>query len=573
MISVEELVSQRFPGLPQRYGMQRVLLTALRHLLHETEYQQFSARYPALRGFDFVEQILEEFRFATVLSDRERERIPSWGPVVIIANHPIGTLDGLALLKLVGQVRRDVKAVANDVLMALEPLRDLLLPVDNMGGHTPRQNVLAIERHLEAGGAVLIFPAGEVSRIGPRGIRDGAWRPGFLRMAARAKAPVLPIFVDARNSAAFYGLSLLAKPLGTLWLVREMFKHSGAAVRIRIGEQIEHATYSALPVDSRTLVNLFRRQIYRLGRGGSERCFTPLAEALAHPENRQALRAEVRRCERLGQVTGGLSVHLYRRGADSALMREIGRLRELSFRAVGEGSGRRRDIDRFDCDYDHLIVWDDDELEVAGAYRLRRAGGELLHREGLYSQTLFHWLPEAAELFAEGLELGRSFVQPRYQRRRSLDLLWQGIGAYLRRHPDVRYLFGPVSISNRLPAEARNLLVSFYSHYFPPRWQWAVPRLPYSWDVARYRALWEPLSCEAGTALLRQHLAALGVSIPTLLKQYAELCEPGGVEFVGFNVDPEFADCIDGLIVVDVTRIHANKQRRWFGRGEAATAA
>lgn len=563
MISVEQVVATRFPDFPVRNpALYKTSVAVLRHLFRESEFQRFADRYPHLRGFDFVEQVLDHFDFGVTVSDRDRERIPAWGRVVIIANHPIGSLDGLALLKLVGEVRRDVKAVANDVLAVIEPLRSLLLPVDNMGSRTARDNLRAIEQHLQNDGAVIIFPAGEVSRMGATGIRDGRWRHGFLRFAAKTRAPILPVFVDARNSVLFYSLSVLARPLSTLWLVREMFKHNSQSVRVRIGQPVEFETYDGLPLDSRAKVQRFRRHVYKIGKNRGEGCFDTVAEAIAHPEDRQQLRAGIRGCTPLGTTRDGMAIYLYRFDGDSAVMREIGRLREVSFRAVGEGSGRRRDIDAFDRDYDHIVLWDDEALELVGAYRLRRThdGGE-----GLYSRSLFDYQESAGAYLRDGVELGRSFVQPRYWGRRSLDLLWYGIGAYLQRFPELRYLFGPVSISNRYPSAAKELLVSFYRHYFPAATHWARARLPFLSAEAEAGGRWRDLDYNAGLAELKAELRALEVSLPTLYKQYSELCEAGGVQFVDFNIDPDFSDCVDGLVLVDLHHLKETKRRRYLG--------
>lgn len=565
MISVEHVVAERFPEFPQRNPtLHKTVVALLRQLFRESEFQRFAERYPHLVGFDFVEQVLDHFGFGVTVSERERERIPAWGRVVIIANHPIGSLDGLALLSLVGSMRRDVKAVANDVLAVVEPLRSLLLPVDNMGARTARENIRAIEQHLHNDGAVIIFPAGEVSRMGATGIRDGRWRNGFLRFAEKSQAPILPVFVDARNSMLFYSLSMLAKPLSTLWLVREMFKHNNQSVRVRIGQAIDHDTYHALPLDARAKVKRFRRHLYKIGKNRGEGCFIPATQAIAHPEQRAALRSEIRACPLLGTTKEGMAIHLYRFSADSAVMREIGRLREVSFRAVGEGSGLRRDVDRFDRDYDHIVLWDDEALELVGAYRLRRTGVGENTIASCYSSNLFAYNDAAKPYLAAGVELGRSFVQPRYWGRRSLDLLWYGIGAYLKNFPEVRYLFGPVSISNRLPVGARDLLVSFYRHFFPAETPWAQARLPHRLQHPELAQRWVGKSYADAFVELKAELAAQEVGVPTLYKQYSELCEADGVQFVDFNIDPDFADCVDGLVLVDLAQMKEKKRRRYL---------
>ncbi len=572
MISIEHAVSQRFPDFPQRNpAIYKTVVALLRILFRESEFRRFSERYPHLTGFDFVEQALDHFDFGISVSDRERERIPAWGRVVIVANHPIGSLDGLALLKLVGEVRRDVKVVANEVLGAVEPLHNLLLRVDNMGSRTTRENVRAIDQHLQNDGALIIFPAGEVSRMGARGVRDGSWRNGFLRFAGRAKAPIVPMFVDARNSVFFYSLSVLAKPLSTLWLVREMFKHHNKNLRIRIGNAIEYEVYSALPLDSRGKSKVFRRHIYKIGRNRGEGCFATATESIAHPEDRQQLRAQIRSCELLGTTNAGadragMAIYLYRFAGDCAVMREIGRLREVSFRAVGEGCGRRRDMDVYDGDYDHIVLWDDEALELVGAYRLRRTADlTSATLPKLYSTTLFDFQHTAQPYLANGVELGRSFVQPRYWGRRNLDLLWYGIGAYLKKFPEVRYLFGPVSISNSYPGAAKDLMVSFYRHYFPAPTAWVSARLPYQLRADDRVSRWHGIDYAEGFALLKSELAALDAAAPMLYKQYSELCEVGGVQFVDFNIDPDFSDCVDGFVQVDLAFLKDSKRRRYLG--------
>lgn len=565
MISVENVLAQNLPALECRPYMRKRILPFLRQLLHEHEFKNFEQNYPHLLGFDFLEQVLEYFDFSYTLRSRERERIPMHGRVVIVANHPIGSLDGLALLKLVGEIRRDVKVVANDLLMAIKPLNSLLLPVDNMNNRTSRQNIKAIEAHLENDAALLIFPAGEVSRISPMGVRDTRWRNSFLRFAAKTQAPIIPIFVDARNSWFFYSLSLVAKPLSTLWLVREMFKQASSAIPIRIGKAISFACYDNLPLDLNGKAKLFRKHIYKLAKNRGEQAFEGGFEDIAHPEPRQLLRDEIRGCELLGSTADGMSIYLYNFNGDSAVMREIARLREVSFRAVGEGSGKRRDLDRYDSYYDHIVLWDDKQLALVGAYRLVKTKSLMETRgvESLYTHTLFDYQPAAKPYLEQAAELGRSFVQPNYWGTRSLGYLWYGIGAYLQRFPEIRYLLGPVTISNTYPESAKQALVNFYSGYFPADSNWASARSPYLSTTEINNK--QPYT-EAFTQLKKQ-MAGLGVSVPALYKQYSEICEQGGVQFVDFNIDTDFADCIDGLVVVDLDQLKESKRKRYFNHG------
>ena len=213
MISSEQVFKRYFPKLAKNTLRHKLITSMCHKLLHETEFVNFSNRYPSLSGFDLIEKTLEYFDFSFATIDKQIERIPTTGRVVIIANHPIGTLDGLALLHLVRKLRSDVKVVANELLMEIKPLHDVLLPVNNMSGNTRKEDLLNIQHFLSSDGALIIFPAGEVSRFTAKGTKDCTWQKGFLKIASRAKAPILPIHIKARNSWTFYASSLFYKPL------------------------------------------------------------------------------------------------------------------------------------------------------------------------------------------------------------------------------------------------------------------------------------------------------------------------------------------------------------------------
>ena len=567
MISVDQIVDLHLPRLQRHPWLSRGVRGVLRRLLHEQNFHAFAQRYPHLEGFPFVEQVLEHFAFSCAVRDNERERIPARGRVVIVANHPIGSLDGLALLNLVGGIRGDVKIVANGLLAALAPLRRLLLPVAAMGGRSGAGQLKAILEHLRGEGAVIIFPAGEVSRLRPGGVRDGRWRSGFLRLAAQTQSPIVPVHIDGRNSALFYGASMCCKPLASLLLVREMFGQHRKSIALRIGHPIPHASHGAMALPDDAKAKLFCKHLYRVAQDRPGLLHTETA--VAHPVDRSALAQAVAACEPLGQTPDGMRIHLFRGGLDSPVLREVGRLRELAFRAVGEGSGQRRDLDRYDLHYDHLILWEPRELEIVGAYRMVRTAPVVqeLGAQALYTHSLFSFGPRMAPYLAQGLELGRSFVQPRYWGRRSLDYLWFGIGAYVRRYPECRYLFGPVSLSRDLPQAARDLLVHHYrGHYGEPGI--AEAHRPYvpgtELDTAAHGS-GDSGDSAADFVRLKLLLAHLGCSVPTLYKQYTEVAEPGGVRFLDFGVDPDFSHCVDGLVLVDVRQIKAHKRERYIG--------
>lgn len=565
MISVDQIVDMHLPQLQRHPRISQGVRGVLRRLLREQSFRNFAQQYPHLEGFQFVEQALEHFAFSYAVRDNERERIPAQGRVVIIANHPIGSLDGLALLNLVGRIRRDVKIVANGLLAEVAPLKRLLLPVTMMGERSGARQLKAILEHLQGDGAVIIFPAGEVSRLHPEGVRDGRWNNGFLRLAGQTQAPIVPIHIDGRNSALFYGASMLYKPLATLLLVKEMFGQHQKSIALRIGHPIPHTSYGALPLEPDAAAKLLRKHLYRVAQ--DKPSLLRVETAIAHPVDRSALAQAVAACKLLGQTPDGKRIHLFTGELDSPILREVGRLRELSFRAVGEGSGTRRDLDRFDAYYDHLILWDPQDMEIAGAYRMARTAQVLAQQgaEGLYTHSLFEFTPGMQPFLQQGLELGRSFVQPRYWGKRSLDYLWFGIGAYVQHYPECRYLFGPVSLSRDMPQAARDLLIYHYRTHYGAACL-AHARRPYvpSGDGLEVCAQFTGEDRAADFVRLKHLLAHMGSSVPTLYKQYAEVAEPGGVRFLDFGVDPDFSNCVDGLVLVDVHKLKAHKRERYM---------
>lgn len=568
MFTVDEVIERNIPSLQKHPFLAQITKFALRRLLHEREFIEFAEQYPHLTGLDFVEQVLDYFDFSYTITDRELERIPSHGRCIIVANHPIGSLDGLALIKLVSEVRKDFKVVANELLMAVQPLEKLLLPVNNMGGRTARENIKGIQNYLANDGLIIIFPAGEVSRLKPSGIRDTNWNEGFLKLALATQTPILPMYIQGKNSTSFYFLSMLYKPLSTLFLVKEMFKQQDKSMPVRIGELIPYQSFQGMQLNKKEKIRLFQRHLYRIGKQ-KKGCFKT-ESAIARPEPKAELKHAIKQCRLIGQTSDQKDIYLYQFLDSSPIMREIGRLREVAFRAVGEGSGGRRDIDRYDAYYEHLILWDDKAAEIVGAYRLGDTQKiiDLYGQKGLYTDSLFNYDQSMQAYFHQGLELGRSFVQPKYWGMRSLDYLWYGIGAYLKQNSNIRYLFGPVSMSNSMPKAAKDLMVYFYKLYFQSDFNLACSKRPYQISeivLNELKTAFSGQDYKQDFMKLKSMLANMGCNVPTLYKQYSELTEVGGVQFLDFGVDPDFADCIDGLVLVDTHKLKPNKKARYLG--------
>jgi putative hemolysin len=567
MQKFEQQLQQRFPHWfrGRRATLAKPLLRAIGRW---SKFDAISGHLEAnghLRDFEFVRSSLDFLQARYVADAAELRRIPASGRLLVVANHPSGALDALALLDAVGQVRRDVKIIANDLLSTLDPLSGLLLPIRIVGGRPNPESLRAVEDALCAERCVIIFPAGEVARLGFRGVSDGRWRRGFLRFARSTKTPVLPVRIEARNSALFYGASALFKPVGTALLAREMFARGARRIALRIGHPLQ------LPEGGKPteMLRQVRRELHAIGTR-HERPAPIGPEALIDAVDPALVSAGVAAMESLGQTFDGKQIRVGRLAAGSPLLREIGRLRELTFRAVGEGTGHRLDVDLYDSWYEHIVLWDAAASRIAGAYRLAR-GAVLLPERGLagfYTASLFDYADDALPRMQQGMELGRSFVAPEYWGSRSIDYLWQGIGAFLARHPDVRYLFGPVSISAALPVEAREQIVSYYARYFGSQEQCAASKRPFAYRAAPPQ-FGEELDAQTAFRVLKNNLDALGATLPMLYKQYTDLCDPGGARFLAFGVDPDFSDSVDGLIEVDLHRLRAKKRERYLTPQEA----
>jgi putative hemolysin len=569
MLNIEQSITHKFPNFAHQAPLiKKSTLGILRKIMREGEINSFLKEHEGNRGFDFIDGIFDYFHFSYSVSQRERNYIPAQGRVVIIANHPIGSLDGLALLRLVGEIRRDVKIVANDMLMAFEPLRDLLLPLDNMTRGVDKQSYKKILQCLHDDNAVIFFPSGEVSRVSPQGIRDGKWHAGFLHFARKTQSPLLPVFVSAKNSLLFYSASMLFKPLGTALLAHEMFNKHSAEVSFRIGELIPSHALESKQLSDKALIKRLKKHVYKIGARKHEPIFIT-EKTVAHPEDSAFIKQELKTAILLGKTQDNCFIYLCDYHRHPSVLKEIGRLRELTFRSVGEGTGSSRDLDKYDQYYQHLVLWDDDKLNIAGAYRLgdTRKIKEQKGKLALYTADLFEFYPAMDKYLDYGLELGRSFVHPLYQGKASLDYLWQGLGAYLKHDSAIRYIFGPVSMSAAYPKYLRDLLAFYYLRYYTAEEDLAVARHPHVIDedteIDIHQRLLH-LDRKQAFAFMQEEFVKQGHKIPVLFKQYAALYEENGYKLLAFSVDTEFGDCLDGLFMADLESMKASRRERYL---------
>ncbi|PLY08828.1 MAG: GNAT family N-acetyltransferase [Arcobacter sp.] len=568
MIDVQKEIEKKFPNVAKKPNfLNKSLIKLAKKVVHENSINEFLGKNSHLKGFEFVDAVLDYFNFDYTVSSNDLQNIPSSGKVVIIANHPLGGLDALSLLKLVGTVRSDVKIVANDFLVGIEALKSLFIPIDNYKMRQSKKDIQAVYDALNNDQAIIIFPAGEVSRASAKGIKDPLWNKGFLNFATNSNAPILPIFIGGKNSRTFYTMSVINKTFSTLLLSNEMFKKKSTNINIKVGEIIPNENIKPRGLDKKYLVSLYKKHLYSLKKG--KKSYFVTQKAIAHPQKKDDLVKELKKSTLIGETNDGKKIYLYDYEDDSVVLKELGRLRELSFRKVGEGINKKRDTDKYDIYYQHIILWDENDLEIVGSYRI--GNGDFINKnigvKGFYSNTLFKYHEEFNPYLKDSIELGRSFVQPKYWGTRALDYLWYGIGAYLKNYPNIKYMFGPVSITGTFPSAAKDMMIFYYLHYFSNKEEIIEPKIPYQYS-SHIQDLKENFILDdrkKDFKVLKSSLNSMGVTVPTLYKQYSDICEEGGVKFLGFNVDPDFSDCVDGFILVNVEKIKESQKRRYIG--------
>ena len=569
MIDIQKEIEKKFPNINKKDNfLKKSLFKVAKKIVHEDSINQFLTQNAHLKGFEFVDAVLDYFDFDYTVSSSDLQNIPTSGKVVIIANHPLGGLDALCLLRLISQVRKDVKIVANDFLAGFEALNSLLIPIDNYKLRQSKNDIKKIYEALNNEEAIILFPAGEVSRATPKGIKDPAWNKGFLNFAQNSNAPILPIFLDAKNSKTFYTISVINKTFSTLLLSHEMFNKKSKRIAIKVGQIIPNENITPKGIDKKFLLNLYKKHLYSLKKG--KKSFFETQSAIAHPVSRIDLLNELKRSKLIGQTSDGKKIFLYDYVEDSIVLKELGRLRELSFRKVGEGVNKKRDTDKYDIYYQHIILWDENDLEIVGSYRI--GNSDFIFKnigvKGFYSNNLFKYNEEFTPYLKSSIELGRSFVQPKYWGTRALDYLWFGIGAYLKSNPNIKYMFGPVSMSASFPTVAKDMMIFYYSHYFKEEVNLVEGKTPYQYsnNISEIKELFDLEDKKKDFKFLKSALSNIGVTVPTLYKQYSEITEDGGIKFLSFNIDKNFGDCIDGFILVEVDKIKDSAKKRYINK-------
>jgi putative hemolysin len=542
-------------------------------------------------GF-LLENLLREMDVDLRVDDADVERIPRTGPVVVVANHPYGMLDGAVLAVLLARVRPDVKVMTNFLLEGVSELEQHCIFVDPMqtAGSTER-NRRALKQAIDwlrNGGMLAIFPAGEVSHWQmPQGaIADPQWNDTATRLIRKTRAAALPVYFCGRNSLGFHLVGMLHPRVRMAFLLQEFLQQSGKSVALRVGSAIPADSIASIAGD-REATEYLRWRTYLLAQRGKKQIRLPMAirsvlpgktgEAITPGLPRELLLCDVQALPERRCLIENAEFAVYAAQAHEIphLLQEVGRLREVTFRAAGEGTGKRSDLDRFDRHYWHLLLWNKGTHELVGAYRAGNTAHVVEERGvgGLYTNTLFRYDTRLLDKLGPALELGRSFVRPEYQRQYApLLLLWKAIARFVILHPETPVLFGAVSISNAYNRASRELIYSFFEDRKRGEElaDLVTPRKPFR--PGRIRS-WD---CRAVCHVLRDldeltdpitDVEIDGKGLPILLKQYAKV----GGKLLGFNVDPKFSDALDGLIVVDLRHTEPGVLERYMGREGVAS--
>ena len=523
-------------------------------------------------GLSCIDELFRQLDLEVEIDEKLLDNIPRTGAFIVVANHPFGALDGLTLLHAIAKVRPDFKVMANFLLQNVEPIKDYFVSVNPFEGRKEAYSnvtgLKAVMQHLEQGHALGLFPAGEVSTFQGdlRTIADRKWANSAVKIIRNANVPVVPVFFDGTNSRIFHFLGLINPNLRTLALPSEMLKKRGKVIRLKIGKPIQ-----AKDMDMFSNIDQYGRYLraktYALG--SSFEVKRDYFRMFRFPQKADEIIPEVP-VELLLKDIAAIAefktlsydnFDCYVVGSEYIpnLLREIGRLREVTFREVGEGTNKSIDLDEYDLYYDHLILWDREANRIAGAYRVGN-GAEIMQRygaKGFYISSLFRMKRKLKPMLEKSLELGRSFIVKDYQRHRlSLFLLWKGILYYLISNVQFRYIIGPVSISNAYQEVSKELIIEFITrHHFDHELARLVePRNAFRPKVNNVDTDALIQASQADMKKMDKIISDIEPSsftMPVLLKKYLQQ----NAKIIAFNCDPKFNNALDGLMYLDMMNL------------------
>ena len=545
----------------------------LMRLLSISAINRIYNKHKHKKELDFLNGILGDFQIEFEIPEEDLKRIPKNGSFITVSNHPLGGIDGILLLKLLLQERPDYKIIANFLLHRIEPLKPFVMPVNPFETHKDaKSSVAGIKSallHLRNGNPLGIFPAGEVSTY-----RDGKlmvdkpWEQGAVRLIKKAQVPVIPIYFHAKNSNLFYVLSRISDTFRTAKLPSELLSQKNRVIKVRIGKPIsvkDQDSYKDIPsfyefIRKKTymLANPFEKKQPKILSTQNLKIPKPPKKIITQKNVKYFIREVEKLRDNNNRLLESKNYEVFFAAAKEIpnLLQEIGRLREVTFRDVGEGTNKPIDLDKFDKYYHHLILWDRETKKLVGAYRMG-LGKDIYKKYGIagfYIHTLFRFEPELYSMMENTIEMGRAFIVKEYQQKpMPLFLLWKGIVHVTLRHPEHKYLMGGVSISNQFSEFSKSLMIEFMkSHYYDPYIaQYIFPKKEFK---VKLKDDDKDFVFDASKADMQKfdkiidEIEPGALRIPVLIKKYVKQ----NARLVAFNVDPKFNNAVDGLMYIRV---------------------
>ena len=560
----------RLPKLPRALGAITERLLGLSALAEHYDHRPGNAS-PEM----FLDYTLKALGCHVALDGQDLSAaLPEQGPVVVVANHPYGGLEGVALTRALLAIRPDTRVLTNQMLSTIPELSPVFFGVDVLNDKAALRNTASVKaaaKHLENQGVLLVFPAGQVSAVSWSHwqVSDRRWNPMVGRLIQKYQADCLPVYVHGQNPAYFHLAGLVHRRLRTLLLPRQLANKSGQALRLTVGERIRIQDLKSLDSAS-SITDTVRMATYLLRHADQQErrsALTPLQPQTSHLQS-VAINRELTELTPYRLLSkGSFDVYCAPYQAMHHVFHALAEAREQTFRAAGEGTGKTRDTDRFDPHYHHLFVWDRDAQAIVGGYRLGETDKivDQLGVNALYSRSLYRFDADYIRRLGPALEVGRSFVTQAYQRHPSaLDLLWRGIGQFVVRHPQYRVLFGCVSISSDHSNMARAFISDAMMESYRAEQRFldnVKPRFPLkvrgkTWTTGMLRSIRDISVFNKLVGLCDP-----GRAIPVLLRHYIAL----NGRFVGFAVNRGFNDSLDGLILVDLHNMPERYLKRYLG--------
>jgi len=556
-----------------KYGFVGTFVSwVLMNVLRISDVNKIYDKYKHLDDLEFLNALLEEYQIKFEIPEEDLKRLPKNGAYVTISNHPLGGIDGILLLKLMIEQRPDYKIIANFLLHRVEPLKPYVMPVNPFEDHKGAKSSIAGFKqsimHLREGKPLGIFPAGEVSTYKDgKLIVDKPWEEAAMKLVQKAKVPVVPIYFHAKNSRFFYRLARISDTLRTAKLPSELLTQKNRVIKVRIGKPISVKAQNEYE-NLADFTEFLRKKTYMLSNTyEKQNLLSKVPTSLKIPKppkqiitpvSAEVIQQEVESLSKKHHLLTSKNYQVFLAEASEIpnVLREMGRLREITFREIGEGTNKAIDLDKFDHYYHHMFLWDSDAKKIAGAYRMG-LGSQIYASYGIngfYLQDLFRFEPELHKMMSQSIEMGRAFIIKEYQQKpMPLFLLWKGIVHTTLRHPEHKYLIGGVSISNQFSNFSKSLMIEFMkSHYYDPYIaQYIHPKKEFKVKLkdADKDFIFDETAADLNKFdKIIDEIEPGSLRMPVLIKKYVKQ----NAKVIAFNVDPLFNNAVDGLMYIRI---------------------